>query len=343
MLLFLLIFIVFLIMIIFPIFIGIKTSWNKSQPLIIQQSNSRDPRYFAMSFKKIIDKAWEAYNGSGKLRLSKDEEVIEADKVEKTSNESCKSLVYAENKNFIPKEGIIFEKEIYVKRNAQLEKIPMIRAIACMGDLILGNGTRIIRWADAEGTFTIHNNCDLGLSTTSATKIIIGKNCSFKRLYAPEIWLGQNGDKVSIDRKTIIPEEVVISTDIIRNIKYVDDDITDGKGVLPYTIITKHDITVLGDFVVQGHISSHKDVKIDRNAVVHGNIFAEGNIFIGSNAIILGVVFSQENIYVDDGAIIGQPNKIKSVVARGNIEFGSNCKVFGYIGTEGAGKICPEV
>ena len=124
---------------------------------------------------------------------------------------------------------------------------------------------------------------------------------------------------------------------------YVDDDVVNENGILQNTIITKYDITVLRNFVVQGHIRSHKDVKIDTNVVVHGNIFAEGNIFIGKNAKVLGVVFTQENIYVDDGAIIGQPNKIKSVVARGNIELGHNCKVYGYIGTEGIGRICPEI
>lgn len=343
MLLFSIICIIFLLMIIFPIYVGVKASRGKSKPMFIKQSNTRDPRYFAVSFKKIIDKAWKSYEGYGVLRISKDEEVIEADKVELPSNEICKSLIYAEYSNFIPKEGIIFEKEIYARRNVRLEKIPTIRAVACMRNLVLGSGTRVIRWADAEGTLTVHNDCDLGVSTTSAKRLLIGKNCSFKRLYAPEIWLGRNYDGFDIYRNVAIPEGVIISSRIIRNIEYVDDNIVNEKGILPNTIITEHDITVLENFIVQGHISSHKDIKIGSNAIVHGNIFAEGNIFIGSNAIVLGVVFTQENIYIDDGAIIGQPNKIKSVVARGDIEFRSNCRVYGYIGTERAGSICPEV
>lgn len=343
MILFFIICIIFLLMLIFPIYVGMKTAQYKSEPLFIQQSNKRDPRYFAVSFKKIFDKAWKSYDGSGTLSMSKAEKVIEADKVELSPNELCEALVYAENKDFIPKEGIIFEKEIYAKRNVWLEKIPIVRAIACMRDLMLGKGTRVIRWADAEGTLTAHNDCDLGLSTTSATKLLIGENCSFKRLYAPEIWIGQNNDELNIDNNSNIPEEVVISSKIIRNIKYVDDSIVNEKGILAKTIITNQDITVLGNYIVQGHIRSHKDVKVDRNALVHGNIFAEGNIFIGSNAVVLGVVFAQENIYVDNGVIIGQPNKIKSVVARGNIEFSHNCKVYGYVGTEGIGRICPGV
>lgn len=343
MILFSIICIIFLLMLIFPIYVGTKAVRHKSKPLFIQQSNTRDPRYFAESFKKIFDSAWESYDGSGILSLTRDEEVIEADKVELSPDELCESLVYAENNNFTPNEGVIFEKEIYTKRNARLENIPMVRAIACRGDLVLGNGTRVIRWADAEGTLIAHNDCDLGLSTTSATKLLVGENCSFRRLYAPDIWLGQNNEEFDIDKNVAMPEEVVISSEIIRNIKYVDDDIVNEKGILLNTIITKHDITVFENFVVQGHIRSHKGVKIDSNVLVHGNIFAEGDIFIGRNAIVLGVVFTQENIYVDDGAIVGQPNKIKSVVARGNIEFGHNCRVYGYISAERTGRICPEV
>lgn len=343
MLLFSIIFTMFLLMLILPIYVGIQIARNESKPLFIPQSNARNPRYFAMSFKKIMDKAWESYDGSGILRMSKDEEVIEADKEELSSNKLCQSLVCAENKDFVPKEGIIFEKEIYAKKNARLEKISMLRAIACIENLVLGSGTHVIRWADAEGTLTAHNNCNLGLSTTSATKLLIGKNCSFKRLYAPEIWLGHNDDEFNTGSDVAIPKEVIISSEIIRNIKYVDDDIVNENGILANTIITKNDITVLGRFEVQGHISSNKDIKIDNNSVVHGNIFAEGNIFIGRNAVVLGGVFTQENIYIDDGVVIGQPNKIKSVVARGNIEFGRNCRVYGYISAEGIGTICPEI
>lgn len=330
-------------MLLFPIYVGLKAARRKSEPIFIQQSNTRDPRYFAVSFKKIIDKAWESYDGSGILKMSKNEEVIEVDKIELLANEVCKSFVYAENNNFMPNEGITFDKEIFARSNARLEKIPLIRAIACMKELVLGDGTHVIRWADAEGTLIAHNNCDLGFSTTSATKLLIGKNCLFRRLYAPEIWLGRNDDELDIGQNINIPGEVIVSSEIIRSIKYVDDEIVNDKGILSNTIITEHDITVLGNYVVQGHISSHKDIKICSNAVVHGNIFAEGNIFIGSNAVVLGTIFTQENIYVDDGVVIGQPHKIKSVVARGNIEFGSNCKVYGYIGSERTGKICSEV
>ena len=341
---FLVLCIIFLSMIMFPIGLAMISKQHKTKPLFIQQSNTKDPRYFAASFKKIFDKAWENYDGSGVLRMSREEKVIEIDKVKLEPFKACNAIVYSEKKDFFPSEGIVFEKEIYIKGNARLEKIPMVRAIVCEKSLVLKPGTKVIRWADAEGILTAYNDCDLGISTSSGTQLIIGENCFFKRLYAPIILLGKKAQELDGGIEGIIrPDlDVTIFPNIIRDIKYVDDEIVNEEGILKGTIITKYDITVLGNFIVQGHIRSHKDVKIDDNVVVHGNIFAEGNVFIGMNVKILGLIFSQENIYVDDGAIVGQPGKVKSMVARGDILFGRNCRVYGYIGTEGKGSICPS-
>lgn len=336
--------IIFFSMLIFPIALAMISTRYETKPLFIQQSNTKDPRYFAVSFKKIFDKAWEAYDGSGILHMSRDEQVIEADKVKLFPYEVLTSMIYAENQDFLPCEGIVFKREIYAKRNAVLSETTMLRAIACEKNLIIKSGAQVIRWADSQGVLTVYGDCDLGISTSSGTQLIIGQNCYFKRLYAPIIWLGRKIDEIDKDMSDSIKKEaeVLIFNNTIRDIKYVDDQITNEKGILKNTIITSESLVVLGGFIVQGHIRSHKDVKIDDNAVVCGNIFAEGNIFIGVNARVLGVVFSQESIYVGDRAVIGQPGKIKSIVARGDILFGSNCRMHGYIGAEGTGRICPK-
>jgi len=343
MIFFLILSIIFFSMLFFPIAIAMMSANYETKPIFIQQSNTKDPRFFAVSFKKIFDKAWGTYDGTGTLHMSREEQVIEGDKVELFPFNACTSIVYLEEKDFLSCEEMVFEKEIYIKGNAQLGNKNTARAIVCEGNLTIKDGTRIIRWADSQGTLTVFNDCDLGISTSSGTELLIGKNCSFKRLYAPVILLGKKKDELHKGILGSITEKSpVIYSDIIRDIKYVDNEITNEEGIIKSTIITKYDITVNSDFEVQGHISSHKDVKIDDNAVVHGNIFAEGNIFIGRNAKVLGVVFSQENIYVEDGAVIGQPGKVKSMVARGSISFGDNCRVHGYIGTETKGRISPK-
>lgn len=337
--------IIFILMLMFPIGIGLAAKKYESVPLHIQQSNIKNPRYFSLSFQNIFNKAWNEYDGSGILHMSQEEKVIEVEKIKLLPNEVCNCIVYADSLDFSPNNGICFEKEIYARGNVRLEKIPVLRAIACKQNLIIGDGTRVVRWADSDGILIVHRNCDLGISTSSATKLLIGENCSFKRLYAPIIYLGV--EKADLDSYAYtffndIKDPIVFS-EVIRDIEYVDDEITNEKGVLKNTIITKKDLTVISGFEVQGHITSHKDIKIDDNAIVHGNIFSEGNVFIGKNSKVYGIVFSQENIYLETQAVIGQPRKLKSIVARGDITFERGCRVYGYISTEGTGRICPNL
>ena len=49
---------------------------------------------------------------------------------------------------------------------------------------------QVIRWVDGEGLLCVNDNCNLGISASSAYGILLGKNCFFRRLYAPEIRLG---------------------------------------------------------------------------------------------------------------------------------------------------------
>lgn len=54
---------------------------------------------------------------------------------------------------------------------------------------------------------------------------------------------------------------------------------------------------------------------------------------------MLGNIFTQGNIIFEEGASVGQPGKITSVVARGTITFYGGNYVYGYVVSEGGGKI----
>lgn len=334
---------IFVLMLLFPILFSLYfLRKDHGKVLEIEQSKVKDPRFFAKSFTAMFDQKWVDYDGSGKIYLSREENIVEADGLSVYPT-VFNSIVYAENKDFTPQSGISFEKEVYARQNAFLHGINSVRAICSKKNLVLGNGTRVLRWADAEGTLTILNDCDLGISASSNTKIVIGNNCSFRRLYAPVIMFGGETDEQSYHKACIQDEDFEPEAlNEFRNIKYVNDDITDDSGVLASSVITVHDITVLDKLTVKGHIRSHKSIKICDNAVVCGNLFAEGNIYLGNNVRIYGVVFTQEDIFIGSGVTIGHPGKIKSIIARGKIVFEKNCCVYGYVSSEAGGECCPD-
>jgi len=213
--------------------------------------------------------------------------------------------------------------------------------IYCKKSLLLGEGIDIVRWVDAEGEIVIENNCSLGIDTTSNTRIILGENCIFTKMMAPQIFLGFNkGTDFRAVTKSHQVDPQFYGYEIVRDIKYVDDEIADENGVYNKTIISKFDVSVIDGITVKGHIRSHKSVKIGNNAIVHGNIFAEENIYLGNGCKVLGNVFTQDTVYAESNVAIGQINKIKSVVAKDKIVFDKNCVVYGYIESENICEVC---
>lgn len=332
--------IIFVVLLVFPVAFGISVSRRECEPLFVQHVNSRNPRFFAISFEIIFEKAMEDYDGSGTIMLTQEEGIIEADKTEIPANYICDKAVFADKIDFEPNEGIVFENEIYSKTFANLHKVTQVSAIKCNEELIIGKNTLIKKWADSDDTLYVNDGCNLGKSASSGTRMIIGRDCSFKRLYAPEVFIGydikEGNENECILQDVAIEIRETIYDEFIRNIEQTY------KNLVKNTIITKYDLEIIHQTEVQGHVRSHESIVIGENCIIHGNVFAEDDIIIKSNTIILGVVFSQEDIEIHDNVIIGQPGKIKSIVARGNISFGKNCKVLGSVTANKNGRICKD-
>ena len=170
---------------------------------------------------------------------------------------------------------------------------------------------------------------------------MIGFDNIFHSLYAPVIRLGQRPeepDRFMEGRDSRIFRMPVMNSHEY-NRHYIDDDMVTESGTVPYTIISRGDIKVIEDIILQGDIHSDGAVRIMENASVLGNIFAENDILLEKNATVLGNIFTQGNIIFEEGASAGQPNKITSVVARGTITFYGSNYVYGYVVSEGSGKI----
>jgi cytoskeletal protein CcmA (bactofilin family) len=335
-------------MLLFPLFLSLVSLRKKGvKPLKIDQSKTRNPRYFGESFAALIEKAWLDYDGSGQIKLSHIEKILEADKTN-TYPDNCQSVIYAETEDFRPPENVIFEKEIYSCQDAYIEG-NTLRALYGKRSIVLGEGTNVIRWVDGEGLLCVNDNCNLGISASSAYGILLGKNCFFRRLYAPEIRLGctfvdnQLQETRDTNVEDILGGDVKLNEDILRNVKYVSKNDGDENGIINATIISKHTVILLEGVVVKGHVRSHKSVVLKDRAIVYGNIFAEGDIYLGEGSRVCGNIFTQESFEAERNVFIGRWGEIKSVIARGKITFGENCRVFGYISSEDQGLCVPDV
>jgi cytoskeletal protein CcmA (bactofilin family) len=312
---------------------------DKNEPIYINQSKVKDPRYFAKSFNKLFFDKWANYDGKSDLFFSKNEKVLLADETEVYAAE-CDSIVVAQKHDFIPNGDIHFNKEIMVMKSAYIYGDVQIRAIRCLKNMIIGQGITIIRWVDAEGHLFIRDNCNAGLSATSARLLTIGKNVQFKRMYAPVIHIAMS--KVTPYNHSDYKYSLVPINDVKRNVETVSDNDLNESNIAAFSIVSKYDVKILERIALQGHIRSSKGIKLFDGAFICGNLFAEEDIYIGKNVIVLGNVFTYGNIYVENEAVIGQEHHTSSIVAGGRIDFGLNIRVYGYVHSEKGGMVFNE-
>lgn len=310
--------------------------------LSVNQTKVRDGRYFGKSFSALVEKKLDETEGN-KISLSRPEEFIDAD-VQKTYPEEVEKLVVARRSDFrIPPQVKVFEKEIYAAKNFCPVRSGFLelRAAYSRGKMILPENTEVIRWVDSEQTLAVYDGCDLGLSASAKERMCIGQGCRFRRLYAPEIYLGQYPDSLMDEKKGKDPRiyRMGVQKAQRENIRYISNDMINEEGVVDFTVVSGSNLEVLENLIVNGDIRSHKSVRLYDGAIVCGNIFAEGDIHLGKNACVLGNIFSQGNIWFEEGAVAGQRTRICSVIARESITFEKNTFVFGYIDCEAGGEI----
>ena len=333
--------IVFILLLFFPILGAmIYYRMNKGDILNINQDRIRDPRYFGKSFAKLIEKNLDS-SDTNEIKLSKKEKYIDVDS-NPVLGEEVDNLIVAKEKDFTLKSSKYVNKEIYAGNNLVIDSPGItFRAAYSKGDMILGNDSNVVRWVDALGTLAVYDNCDLGISASSSVSMSIGKNCKFRRLFSPEIYIGQypNDDYNPTQGKDPRIYRLPVQLNKERNIKYISNENINDEGLVDFSVLSWDNVNVTENIIIQGDIRSHKGVRLCENSVVIGNIFAEKDVILEKNACVLGSVFSQENIMLETGAVIGQKGRICSVIARGKITFKQRNFVFGYISCEHTGEI----
>ncbi|MGM9566574.1 MAG: leucine-rich repeat protein [Clostridia bacterium] len=312
----------------------------------IRQNYVKDARYFGHSFSEMMEKALPQMK-DGILRLSQDEQVLDIGQNQVFENPEIEKLVVVRGREFHPKgTDLFFHKEIYCTEDVRLtEKNTQLRAVYSKKRLMLGNGSKVLRWADAEHAVAVFDHCDLGHNLSSGEQLIVGYDNTFHRLYSPIIRLGQRPEEPDLYMQKRDPKifRLPVTNDFDDNARYIDDDMVSEKGTVPYTILTKHDLKVLEGIILQGDIHSDGSVRVMENAAVLGNIFAEKDVLLERGTTVLGNVFTQGNIILEEGACVGQPNKISSMIARGNIRFAGKNNVYGYVVSEGGGTVLPNM
>jgi cytoskeletal protein CcmA (bactofilin family) len=302
---------------------------HDSRALPINMEYSRDPRYFGRSFKGLLKRALQTKGldeGKQQITLSK-KETVEILPRTKIPAGNCIDHLMVVHGNFVSLEKVRLNKEIYVEGKASIGERNTLRALASEGKVSLAFKTRVIRWVDAEGVFTADHSCDLGWSISSGSRIKIGADCRFRRLFGMPI-------------QTWHENPVKESSDVDQGYEDIGDSaiISDRDWtVIPpstkidKTLIFKQNLRIKNNCVLNGDIKTYKKLVLEEGVRIRGNVFAENGIRTGPRARIFGNIFSQESISIGKESKVGRAGAIKSVVARKEIALDRGVVIYGYI------------
>lgn len=331
---------VFIILLMLPIFFSaLYYKKRKGEILFINQDKVRNPRYFGKAFASLIERNIDTAK-EGIIQLSKKEPFIDGDALEEFPD-SVDKLVICRNNEFQVPQKKEFLKEIYSVANTWIKGDTVLRAAYSSSDMILGSHTEVIRWVDAEGTLAVYDNCDLGISATSGTRISIGENCKFRRLFAPQICLGQYPGHIAdpVEGKDKRIYRLAVQTDKEKNVRYINKEMVNDEGVVDFSVLSWKNVSVTERVIVKGDLRSHKGVRLCEGAIVVGNIFAEKDVVLEKDSCVLGSIFSQEDVFLSKGVAVGKEGAISSIIARGNIKAEPGSFVFGYMSCEREGEV----
>lgn len=311
---------------------------NLSTPVEISNDRSKDPRYFARSFRKKFNSAWKPRMKSA--FLSKSNPVIDVKDLisyEKPINEMVVSL----NDFNLNEVQAIFEKEVLIRGKAELRGGLEFRSLAVDDTLILGLGVKIKRWVDAQNGLVVNDHCDLGISATSNERLWVGRNVRFQRLYAPVMELGRSKDEKPVYRQhSKLDEAMRIVPSELRQSSLNDQQTSDD--FIHASIIASKHLNVPNHTSINGHLRVYGNLTLGEEVLINGNVFVDGDLNIERYSVLLGNIFVRGNVFIHDQVVLGQPYHPISLVSIQQIRIGLNVVAHGYLHSGKGGIIYPE-
>jgi cytoskeletal protein CcmA (bactofilin family) len=202
----------------------------------------------------------------------------------------------------------------YVRDSVTAGDAARITALAADGSIFLGSGSRVTHWIDAERDIVVSENCFLGKSASSQTRVQLGRGTVFTRLFGRPIMT-----EPSSQLSGTIPASL--------------------GGVVLHDVISEKSIRIVAGAQVSGSIKSHGSIEILQGARVTGNIFARGAIHLYRDVAVTGVIFAEGDVRCDDHVEIGTYGAYVSIFSGGRMRISRGVRVFGWIIADGGGSV----
>jgi len=318
-------------------------------PLQVVQQNAGEIRHFAIGFREYI-KGLEptmqrcvADGTSATGTLPDGEEYVVLGRIDEPlvlaleQRDASHPVVMAAATDLTLPRDATFSKDIYAGGQFIGGAKNIYRAILGERNVSLGDSSRVLRWVHAVGEFSAGLGCRLFGRISSDSLIRLQADCSFLRLNAPRIEIGQassNGDATAPSLTN--PANAV--SGMFRRFLHDDDFEVKAGQVITSNIVIRGQLHIRSGARVCGSVKSVKDMVLEDGVAVEGSLISARKMRIGRHCAIHGPVVAERELAIASGGRCGTL-EYPTTVSAPRIEVEEGVVVFGTLWAREHGQV----
>jgi predicted acyltransferase (DUF342 family) len=312
---------------------------SDAMPLNVSPQNAGEIRHFSNSFRtyiKGLEPILQRCVASGTTdtgTLPNGEEYVVLGRADEAlllalqQRDAIRPVVIAAGVDLIvPAEGV-FSKDIYARSEFIGGDQNRYRAILGETNVRLGGASQVMRWVHAVGEFTAGLGCKLYGRISSDSLIRLHAHCSFLRLNAPRIEIGQ-----AATREDAVPPSLSGPPEsgprMYQRLLHDGDFVVQAGQVLSSNIVIRGKLHIRSGARVCGSVKSDKDMVLEDRVSVEGSLISATSMRIGPHCAIHGPVIAERELAISTGVRCGTLAHPTTVSAT-QIEVEEGAVVFG--------------
>jgi cytoskeletal protein CcmA (bactofilin family) len=308
-------------------------------PLVVVQQNAGEIRHFANSFRSyikdlqpILQRCVRARTTAGGMLPDGEEYVVlgRADELLLrgfAEGEASHPVLIMAGVGLSVPPLAKFSKDIYAGEQFEGGEKNSYRAILGEREVHLGIASDVVRWVHAVGAFTADYGCNLYGRISSDSVIRLGEGCSFLRMNAPRIEIGQSASAENPSTpETMVPSDANAEKQP-RLLHDGDYEIVAGQ-VMDRNIVIRGNLRIRAGARICGSVKSVKDMVIENGVSVEGSLISARKMHVGQNCRIHGPVIAERELSIAGGTQCGTSG-FPTTVSAPQIEVEEGVVVFG--------------
>ena len=205
------------------------------------------------------------------------------------------------------------------------------RAIYAEKELVLGEATRVFRWAHAGGPMIVGAGSVLRGRITSDTSVSLGRDVIFERIGAPVIAVGEvhdpPPDPPALAPAFKLPDQ---ARRIGNHVRIEGDlDVPEGTRITSSLVVAGRLRLGVGS-IVEGSVKAHREVELADEAQVLGAVVTRTGLVMGQASWIGGPAIAEVGIRLGKNAVVGGPN-LPATLSAPEVTLASGATVYGQI------------